>query len=312
MYTGAGTILRELLSLMLQLPMEDKQMSMKTMQRLVLLVCLLLLATALTGLLWNGEGSSRIVSTIDGREVELFGRGSYANHTIIRATTYIGADWTMLLVIVPLLLITAAMMNKVPKSLLVCSGALMIAFYYSISLAFGAAFNPFFLLYTALFSVSGFSFSYSLYQSGKSTWKREIQSQLRSRGLVAFLFVAGATALIWLSMIIPGMISGDFSAFIDVNSTEPTFVLDIGVVFPLFIVCGISLMKKKELGYRLTPILLTFYTLVGAMVAVQTIVQNSYGVEIPMPQLISLVASFITFGTLSLVLNIRFMKRCVN
>ena len=286
-------------------------MSMKTMQQLVLLVCLLLLATALAGLLWNGEGSSRTVSAIDGREVELFGFGTYAKHTIMRATTYIGADWTMLLVIVPILLVTAALLNKFPKSLLVCSGALMIAFYYSISLAFGAAFNHFFLLYTALFAVSGFSFGYSVYLSGESLWKHETQSQSCCRGTAAFLIVAGATALIWLSMIIPGMISDDFSAFIDVNTTEPTFVLDIGVVFPVFTVCGISLMKKKEFGYRFTPVLLTFYTLVGALVAVQTVVQSSYGVEIPLPQLISLVVSFIVFGTVSLILNVRFMKRFI-
>jgi hypothetical protein len=309
--TGAGTILRELWSLKLKQSKEDKQMSMKMMRRLVLLVCLLLLATALAGLLWNGEGSSRTVSAIDGRDVELFGRGAYANHTIMRATTYIGADWTILLIIVPLLLVTAGMLNRFPKSLLVCSGALLIAFYYSISLSFGAAFNHFFLLYTTLFSVSGFSFGYSVYLSGKSSWRCETQSQSRSRGTAGFLFIAGVTALIWLSMIIPGMISGDFSAFIDVNTTEPTFVLDIGAVFPLFTVCGISLMKKKEFGYRFTPVLLTFYTLVGALVAVQTVVQNSYGVEIPLPQLISLVASFIAFGTISLVLNIRFMKRCI-
>ena len=286
-------------------------MSMNTMRRLVMLVCLLLLVTALTGLLWNTEGSSRTVSAIDGRDVELFGRGTYANHTIMRATTYIGADWTMLLVIVPLLSVTATMLNKFPKSLLVCSGALMIAFYYSISLAFGAAFNHFFLLYTALFSVSGFSFGYSVYQSGKSSWKYKAQSQWRCRGTAVFLFFAGATALIWLSMIIPGTISGDYSAFIDVNTTEPTFVLDIGVVFPIFTVCGVSLIKNKTFGYRFTPVLLTFYTLVGALVAVQTVVQKSFGVDIPLPQLLSLVASFIVFGTISLVLNIRFMKRCI-
>lgn len=286
--------------------------STKTMRLLVLLVCVLLMATALAGLFWQGEGSSKNVSAIDGREVELYGRGAYANHSILRATSYMGADSAMLLAVVPLLLVTAACMRKFPKSLLVCSGALMIAFYYSISLAFGAAFNRYFLLYTALFSVAGFSFGYSVYLLSKTSWKQENHPQSRNWGTAIFLFLAGASALIWLSMIIPALISGDFSEFIDVNTTEPTFALDIGIIFPLFTVCGIALLKQKEFGYRFTPVLLTFYSLVGALVAIQTIVQHGYGIEIPLPQMIGLVASFIALGIIALILNVRFMRRNIS
>ena len=130
-----------------------------------------------------------------------------------------------------------------------------------------------------------------------------------SRATAIFLFLAGASALIWLSMIIPAMISGDFSEFIDINTTEPTFALDIGIIFPLFTVCGIALLKQKDFGYRFTQILLTFYTLVGTLVAVQTIVQHAYGIEIPLPQMIALVASFIALGITALILNVRFMKK---
>lgn len=286
--------------------------STKTMRLLLLLVCLLLITTALAGLLWQEEGSTKIATAIDGREVELYGRGAYANHSQLRATSYMGADWTMLLIVVPLLLIASAVLNKFSKSLLVCSGALMIAFYYSISLAFGAAFNQYFLLYTALFSVAGFSFGYSVYLLNKTSWKREKLPQSRNWATAIFLFLAGASALIWLSMIIPAMISGDFSEFIDVNTTEPTFALDIGIIFPLFTVCGIALLKQKDFGYRFTPVLLTFYSLVGALVAVQTIVQHAYGIEIPLPQMIGLVASFIALGIVALILNVRFMRRNIS
>lgn len=283
----------------------------KTMRLLILLVCVLLVSTALAGLLGQGEGSARIVTALDGREVELYGRGAYANHSLLRATSYMGADWAIVSVVVPLLLLASACLRKLPKSLLVCSGALMIAFYYSISLAFGAAFNRYFLLYTALFAQAGFSFGYSVYL-GWTSWQRKKQTQSRNRGTAVFLFLAGASALIWLSMIIPALISGDFSDFIDINTTEPTFVLDIGIIFPLFIVCGIALLKQREFGYHFTPVLLTFYSLVGVMVAVQTIVQHIYSIEIPLPQMIGLVASFIALGTIALILNVRFTKRDIS
>lgn len=284
----------------------------KTMRLLILLVCILLMVTALVGLFWQGEGSSKIVTAIDGRDVELYGHGAYANHSLLRATSYMGADWAMLLIVVPLLLLSAAFLNRFPKSLLVCSGALMIAFYYSITQAFGAAFNHYFLLYTALFSVAGFSFGYSVYLLGKTAWKRENRTQSKNRGTAIFLFLAGASALIWLSLIIPAMISGDFSEFIDVNTTEPTFALDIGIIFPLFTVCGIALLVQREFGYRFTPVLLTFYSLVGALVTVQTIVQHSHGIEIPLPQMIGLVASFMVLGAIALILNVRFMRRNIS
>lgn len=284
----------------------------KAMRILVVLVCVLLLTSALTGLFWQGEGSSKIVTAIDGREVELYGRGAYANHSLLRATSYMGADWAMLLIILPLLLSASAYLTRSPKSLMVCCGALMIVFYYSISLAFGAAFNRYFLLYTALFSVAGLSFGYSVYLLSRTSWNQKNQTQSKNWGTAMFLFLAGTSALIWLSMIIPALIIGDFSEFIDVNTTEPTFALDIGIIFPLFTVCGIALLKQREFGYRFTPVLLTFYSLVGALVVVQTIVQHNYGIEIPLPKMIGLVASFIVLGVIALILNIRFMRRNIS
>ncbi len=283
--------------------------SIRMMRVLILIVCMLLLVTALTGLYGQEEGSSRIVSTIDGREVELYGRGTYANHSPLRATSYMGADWAMLLIVLPILLITSAYMANAPKCLMVGCGALMIVFYYSISLAFGAAFNRYFLLYTALFSIAGFSFGYSACLLRRTSWRQIHQAPSKNWGTAMFLLIAGTSALIWLTMIIPALTSGDFSAFIDVNTTEPTFALDIGVIFPLFTACGIALFKQREFGYRFTPVLLTFYSLVGALVTVQTIVQHNYGIEIPLPQMIGLVASFIVLGGIALILNIRFMRK---
>lgn len=283
--------------------------SIRELRILVFLVCVLLMASALAGLLFQEEGEARTVEAIDGRDVELFGRGTYANHSILRATSYMGADWTILVIVTPLLLASAAWMGKSPKGILVCNGALMIACYYSISLAFGAAFNRFFLLYIALFSGAGFTLGYSIYSATKAAWRQEENPQPRKWGTAIFLFVAGASALIWLSMIIPALVSGDFSEFIDVNTTEPTFVLDIGLVFPLFTICGVSLLKRKRFGSWFTPILLTFYSLVGAMVVMQTMVQRSFGIEIPLPQLVALVVSFISLGLIALALNIAYLNR---
>jgi hypothetical protein len=282
---------------------------MNKLRLFALLVCALLAATALSGILWQQESLVKTAIAFDGRQVELFGRGAYANHSLIRATSYLGADWAMLVFVIPLLLLSSAYILKDPRSLFLCSGGFMIAFYYSISQAFGAAFNQFFLLYTVLFSVTGYSFGYSLSLLAKSTWKRNSTLQRKNRATAIFLFLAGASALIWLTMIIPAMITMDYSEFLDINTTEPTFAMDIGVIFPLFTICGIALLKESEFGLRMTPVLLTFFSLVGFLVVSQTIVQHIYGIQIPLPQMISLVASFIVLGVAALLFNIYFMKR---
>jgi len=272
-----------------------------------MLVCLLLLMTAALGLLFQGEGTTRFVLALDGHQVELFNRGTYANHSVLRATSYMGADLTMLVVVVPLLMISSYSLRKTTKSLMIINGALMIAFYYSISLAFGAAFNPYFLLYTVLFAVSGFALANALIMLIKTSNLLMI-AQTRSISTVIFLMIGGLSALIWLTLIIPAYSSGDYSAFIDVNTTEPTFTLDIGIVFPLFMTTSYLLYQRKRSGYVMTPVVLTFFALVGAMVSIQTMIQYFYQVDIPLQDLIRLVISFILLGLISLGLNIRFLQ----
>jgi hypothetical protein len=274
---------------------------------IILIVIALLITTSLLGLLLNQKGITESALTLDGREIKLYGQGTYSNHSLVRATTYKGADLAIILFVVPILIVTDLLKNKYPKLFLIQSGALMITLYYSISLAFGAAFNDFFLIYIALFSLSLSAFTLSIYLINKSSWSNK-KSTNNNLGTSIFLFLAGGSALIWLSLIIPALITGNYSEFIDINTTEPTFILDIGLIFPLFIACGISLLKKREFGYRFTPVLLTFYTLVGLMVILQTFFQNIYDVHLTKQQFVSLIVSFAILGAASFIINVYFMK----
>ena len=277
-------------------------------QRLVILVGFLLLASALPGLMDREAGIARSFTSIYGENIELLGYGAYANLSLLRASSYIGADWTMVLLVVPLLWLCAALMIRQPKWVLISGGGLIMAFYYAISLAFGADFNRYFLIYTVLFAVTGYTLAYFVQLTGKLKWHLQDATRISVWRPTVMLFVAGGTALVWLALIIPAQIQGDYSAFIDLNTTEPTFVLDLGVLFPLFTYCGWALLKQKSFGYRFTPALLTFYTLVGAMVTLQTLVQRQNGIVIPLPEMLGLVMSFIVLGSVSLVINLGFTK----
>lgn len=103
-------------------------------------------------------------------------------------------------------------------------------------------------------------------------------------------------------------VTGQQLSIAEIYTTEPTFVLDLGIILPVYWGCGIALIKKKEIGYKLTPVLLTFIAIVGATVIGQNIFQSYLGIEIPIQQFIGLVVSFIVLGIISIILNLRFLE----
>jgi hypothetical protein len=184
----------------------------------------------------------------------------------------------------------------------------MFILYYSISLSFGSPLYHFFLIYIALFFVSSITF----YQHITKIIQEDIHPYIQNKTFKKtsiFLLIAACSSLIWFSMLIPAMIQNDYSLVVDINTTEPTFVLDIGYIFPLFLFTGLALLKGKKIGYQLTPVLLIFYMLVGFLVISQTIVQKQLGVEITTQELIVLVISFATLGFISGIVNYRFLKK---
>lgn len=78
----------------------------KTITLLSVAVVALVWFCAGMGLLYSDSGSPRLVESIYGETVELFGNGVYANNSILKATTAKGSDLVMLLVSVGLLITT--------------------------------------------------------------------------------------------------------------------------------------------------------------------------------------------------------------
>ncbi|HCW73919.1 MAG TPA: hypothetical protein DHM90_09115 [Clostridiaceae bacterium] len=111
-----------------------------------------------------------------------------------------------------------------------------------------------------------------------------------------------------MEFILPAVMSGTPLSNIEIYTTEATFVLDLGIILPVYIACGIALLRKKEMGYKLTPILLIFITIIGLTVIGQNIYQTNAGVMIPQRQFFTLVISFAVLGIIATFLNIRFVK----
>lgn len=282
-------------------------MDKKSNYFMIATLCLALLSASI-GLFYKGTTHMQTITSIHGVEVELYGRGAYPYMSILRAGTYIATDIIVLFIVVMLSLLLLLFKKDHLIKRYILTASFMFILYYSISLSFGSPLYHFFLLYIALFFVASITF----YQHIKKILQEDISPNIQHitfKKTSYFLMIAACSSLIWLSLLIPAMIQNDYSLVVDLNTTEPTFVLDIGYIFPLFLCTGLALLKGKKIGYQLTPVLLIFYMLVGFLVISQTIVQKQLGVEITIQELIVLVLSFASLGLISGIINYRFIKK---
>ena len=268
------------------------------------------IVSACFGLFYSFGGTQRIVENIYGHQVTLFGDGIYANDSIFKAGATKGAD----IVIIPislLLLITVVFLRRKKYALPLQSGLLSIILYASACLVTGISFNRLFMLYLVQFGSALFAFIISMSELAKCKSFDNPLYDKRLTGTAVFLITSGGSALIWLIFIIPTVISGIPMEIIDVYTTEPAFVIDLAVILPFAVFCGIGLLRKQAIAYQLAPVMLTMMTGVGILVIFQTVMQSALGIVLEPEQLFGMVISFIILGTIALVLNIRLLKRMV-
>lgn len=174
-----------------------------------------------------------------------------------------------------------------------------VAFYYAASLSFGVTYNRLHLVYITLFTCSLFGM-FSVFR----TIQIEELNFKASIGNKIFLIMAGVALIIaWMPDIIPTVFSGESLSLIEVYTTEVTYVLDIGIIGPLCLVCLYLLRKGDNLGTLILAILFKSCIIVGIMMIPQTICQILSGYEVSLPILIGKSASFVVLGGFAIYFN---------
>jgi hypothetical protein len=253
---------------------------------------------------YSTGGERFTVESIYGESIELYGDGIYKYNSVLAAGASKGTDFVMIIVAVLFSFFTV-MRKTATKYKFLHVGLLSGLLYYSINLVFGITFNRLFPIYILLFSFSLFTMIFLLNGLIKEDNISEILNSKTLKGTAIFIIICGFSVLVWLPYIIPALISGHS---FEIYTTEPTFVLDFGIILPLFLGCGILILKKKIIGYKLASIPLTLMPIIGLVVIGQSIFQILININIPIKELIGLVVSFIILGIISIILNINFMK----
>lgn len=267
----------------------------------------LLCITSIAGVLAMDFSKSYEVINQYGDTVRMFGNGLYAHDSYFKAPIQIGADWCVLLVLVPLFLYTMLKYIKEDSdsTRLQMMSVYSVAFYFSASSALGLTYNRLHLVYIAAFTCSLF---------GTFQMARKVQMDTlhfeATRGIKIFLTLSGiALIAAWLPDIIPSLITGQSLAKIEVYTTEITYVLDMGLVGPLCIICLYLLRKKDNLGVLLLAGLLKNCIVIGIMIIPQTICQVLSGYNLTVPEVIFKGGSFVLLGSFAFYFNQKLYKK---
>lgn len=190
-------------------------------------------------------------------------------------TLWKGNDLVTLVVAVPMLVIALILSRRgSQRALLVWLAMLDYTLYNYGFYLFGAAFNWFFLLYTALFALSIFALIFGLLNIDVNRISQIIQGRRPVKWISGYmLFVAIGLTIMYVAQSLVFIASGQLPSVV-VKTGHPTsviFALDLSLLIPAFILGAIWLWKRKPWGYVLAAISIikgTTYTLVLTVVSI--------------------------------------------
>lgn len=287
----------------------------KVLYSLAFIIVILSIVVTSIGVFYATGGRAFEVTNQYGDIVKMYGDGIYTHDSYFKAPIFRGSDFTMLFVAVPLLIaaLTLDVRRRSLKSRLFLTSVISVFAYYSASIAFGVTYNSLHLVYIAFFSTSFFALIVAMTGIDYKKVEKSMLQTLPLTGIYAFLALTGvALFAAWLPDIISALLAHRSLAMIEVYTTEITYVLDMGIISPVALICIYLLKERNGMGYVLLFMLLTVCVIIGIMLPVQTLFQLSAGIHFPLPVLITKDVSFVILAVFALYLNIRFIKSMNN
>lgn len=183
-----------------------------------------------------------------------------------------GTGYVVLAAALPVLLATmfAARRGSV-RATIVWLGAVAYLLYNAVLFLLATPFNSLFLLYTTMFTLALWSAVVLLRTLRVERLGDHFSRHLPVRAIACYLgLVAILNAFVWLSGVVPALISSRQPAFLAGTglTTNPIYVQDLTFWIPLSLVAAVSIWRRRQWGYVLSGALLVFYVLESISIAV--------------------------------------------
>lgn len=251
----------------------------------ILVICIALLASVATS---TGIFSDKVTGpfefrSIQGKTIQIYGRGVYHNMSSDVAVQGIGQDYVTLFIGIPLLLLSLILANKGSlRGRFILAGVLnyfLVTYLFYLEIAI---YNQLFLVYVLLISTSFFAFLLVLFSFDTDSLTRVFSKSTPVKLAGGFLiFNSIMIALLWLSVIVPPIIDGTIIPEAVQHYTTLTVQgLDLGIFLPSCFVAGYLLIKKNRFGYLFGTVTLVFLPLLMTALLAKLIAMGLTGVSV--------------------------------
>jgi hypothetical protein len=262
------------------------------------------------GLFSSPSGVSFEFANVHGDPVTIYGQGIYFYDSLFSAAGFRGTDLVTLLVALPLLVY--AIVSYRSGSLrggVLLTGVLSYFLYNASSLSFGVHYNNLLLIYTVMVTASLSAFVMAIGTVDAQILDSSLAATSPRRGVGRFLLFAGIVLTgVWMSGLLPALLTGEPPAVIGHYTTIVTYPLDLGIIAPACIVAGILLLRRVPVALLFVAPLLVLCSLIGIVVIAQTVFQLSAGVELTAAEVMIYVVSFLLMATVSGGLAVAYLR----
>jgi hypothetical protein len=191
------------------------------------------------------------------------------------------------------------------RAVMVWLGTLLYVVYNSVMFTFAAVFNSLFLVNVAMLSLAVWSVVALLRSIDLDAVPRWFEGRVPGRSIGAFMVLTAlAFAALWLADILPAIVANTSPASLRGTrmNTNPVEILDLAFTLPLCALAGISLWRRRALGYLLTGTLLVMLTIESAGIAVDQWFGHVYDPSQPLGTVPMFVGLTVVNGVVMLVL----------
>jgi hypothetical protein len=239
----------------------------------------------------------------------LFIPGLYRDAPTIVAAMQ-GQDLVTLLATGALLIALLGARRGSDRATLAWIGLLGYVGYTYIGAAFSYAFNAFFLLYVALFSLSSFALVAAATGIDAVALRERFDPTHPRRSVAIFLgLLALVLTLLWLGQILPFYTTGVVPAILTLAKVNTWYVwaLDLGLIVPLALLGAIWLWQQKPWGYVLAGYMLIKATTMGLAL----LAMNWFNLRAGQPtDPIELLSFYTVLAVSGLGLSVWFFRHC--
>lgn len=224
--------------------------------------------------------------------IALITPGFYALEKFNWQVQSMGQDLVDLVLIIPVFVISTVLAAKGKKGFCyIWAGVMAYLIYTFLIYAVSIHFNKLFLVYCLSLGLSFFSLAWFLYSRIRKSVSIEYFGNISYKITgIYFIAIAAIFYLLWLTEVLPATLTHNVPKSVTDTGlfTNIVHVLDLSIVLPAIMITGILILKRKQLGYVLAPVLLSFFTLMNITISVliklmkQRGLEGSYAVSIVM------------------------------